>query len=394
MKKIWAVVWGVLWITACSKHSAEPERAPNESSTQESNLVEMGIEAQRHVGLQVAPAALTQLTDYLQVVGTVQPIDSRIGHVRLLGRGRVEEVLAKVGDRVKKAQPLARFDNIEAGELVAQYHSAQAEMERLKVQHTTALRQAERDRRLVEIGAAAQKDAEASQGGERSLKAAIQAQESQISGLANRLRRFGMDQPDAPGSSLTTIRSPFSGVVIRAGIAPGELVEAESDLFHVADLSKVWVQAEVYEKDLGQIRTGQTAIISVDTYPNETFSGKVTYVGDILNPQTRTVQVRCEAPNPEMKLKLDMFATVSLPTKFSRTGLVVPASAIQQVEGKDVIFVRKRDTAFEPRQVKVGKTVSGRTEVISGLTEGEQVVIDGGFNLKSIALGREAGEEE
>jgi cobalt-zinc-cadmium efflux system membrane fusion protein len=353
----------------------------------------MSAEAQKHVGLEVVSAKVEQLTEMLQVTGTIQPIDSRLGRVRTLASGRIQEVLVTAGDRVIAGQALARFDNIEAGDLSSQYQVAQADLRKLQAQHTTALKQLERNQHLVEIGAVPQKDLESSQAEEQALEANQKAQESVIAGLAARLQRFGVGDGNSQNSSFTTIRSPFAGVVVKVVAAPGEAVDPSSELFQIADLSRVWVQAEVYEKDLGRIRIGQTALISVDTYPGQTFSGKMTYMSDVLDPQTRTVKVRCEVPNPGIKLKLDMFASVSLPTTFSKRVLAVPASAIQQVETKTVVFVQKAPTKFEQREVKTGQTVNGNTEILSGLQGGEPVVKTGSFHLKSIVLGGTLGDE-
>lgn len=177
----------------------------------DSRAVEMGIEAQKHVGLTVAPASLTQLTEYLHVAGTVQPMDSRIGHVRPLARGRVQEVLVKVGDRVGSGQPLAVLDNIEAGELVAQYEAAQAELQKLKIQQATSAKQVERSRSLIEIGAVSQKAFELTQAEQNALLEAIKAQESLLAGLGSKLRRFGLAEDDFQQPSMTTIRSPLGG---------------------------------------------------------------------------------------------------------------------------------------------------------------------------------------
>ncbi|MDQ2844069.1 MAG: efflux RND transporter periplasmic adaptor subunit, partial [Acidobacteriota bacterium] len=170
--------------------------------------------------------------------------------------------------------------------------------------------------------------------------------------------------------------------------------DTDHELFSIADLSRVWVQAEVYEQDLGRVQVGQPASITVDTYPGEKFEGQVTYIGDILDPQTRTARVRCEVKNPGVRLKLDMFAAIELPTHFKRRALVAPASAIQEVNGHTVVFVRKTATQFELRPVKAGKTLEDETEIQSGLREREEVVSIGSFHLKSIALGGQFGEEE
>jgi cobalt-zinc-cadmium efflux system membrane fusion protein len=169
-------------------------------------------------------------------------------------------------------------------------------------------------------------------------------------------------------------------------------VDAGMGLFSITDLSEVWVQAEVYEKDLGRIQLGQPARISVDTYPDEVFSGKVAYVSDAMDPKTRTAQVRCVVPNTDRRLKLDMFAAVDVPTTLSRKVLALPVAAIQDLGGKQVIFVRQTDQKFLVREVKVGQTAGGQTEILSGLSEGEPVVIQGAYHLKSIRMSKELGE--
>jgi cobalt-zinc-cadmium efflux system membrane fusion protein len=213
-----------------------------------------------------------------------------------------------------------------------------------------------------------------------------------VAGLESKLRRFGVTDPAAPAAPETTIRSSFAGVVVRVQAAPGDVVDSGVELFEVTDLSEVWVQAEVYEKDLGRVQTGQPARISVDTYPGETFSGTVAHVSDRLDPKTRTAQVRCVVSNRDRRLKLDMFATVDVPTSSSRRALAVPSAAIQEVDGKPVVFVRQSDRAFLVRGVTVGRSAGGQTEILEGLAEREPVVVQGAHHLKSIRLSQELGE--
>lgn len=381
----------LLSLAACSRK--EQGAGPEAETKKETNIVEMKAEAQEHIGLRVEAAKVTELNEYLQVTGTVQAIDTRVGQVRPLARGRLQQVLVRVGDRVNAGQTLALFDNIEAGELLAQQNSARADLQRLRVQLATQAKQIERNRQLVEIGAAPQKDLEASQGESEALRESIRSQESIVAGIVARLRRYGIESESSNGPVLTPLRSPFAGVVTKAQAAPGDTVDESKELFTVADLSEVWVQAEVYEKDLGKLRLGQGALIGVDTYPGESFAGRVSYISDILDPQTRTARVRCEVSNPGVRLKLDMFATVQLPTTFRRRAMAVLDSALQQIEDQNVVFVRKANTTFEARHVQVGKTVNGLIEIVSGLQEGDQVVTQGAFHLKSIAVGKELGEE-
>jgi cobalt-zinc-cadmium efflux system membrane fusion protein len=285
------------------------------------------------------------------------------------------------------------MDNVEATDIASQLAAARSELQRLKSQLAAVERQAERSRRLVDLGAAPQKEYEFSAAEKNALDANIRAQESTISGLTTQLHRFGVTDPKPGQSVTTTITAPFSGVVTKASAAPGQVIDPEDQLFEIADLSHVWVQAEVYEKDLGRVQVGQNAVIEVETYPDERFAARVTYISDVLDPQTRTARVRCEVPNPGIRLKVDMFATVQVPTKFNRTAIAVPQAAIQQVEQSAVVFVRRTDTSFEARRVQTGNSVSGAVEVVSGLREGEPIVIEGAFHLKSIIAGQELGED-
>lgn len=390
MKRVvWLIAYCALFINCSKKVEEAVETKPEKGPV----LVEMKPEAQKHVGLKVETATVKQLTEFLQVTGSVQPIDSRVSQVRSLARGRVQEVLTKVGDRVGNNQALVQIDNIEAGELLSQRESARADLQRYQMQLAAQVKQLERARRLVGIGAAAQKELELAQAEQQGLEQNVRSQESVVNGITSRLRRFGADEGSILGPVITALRAPFAGVVTKAQAAVGEVVDTNTDLFTIVDLSQVWVQAEVYEKDLGRIRVGQNAFITVDTYPEEKFAGRVAYISDILDAQTRTAKVRCELSNPRVRLKLDMFASVRVPTTFSKQALAVPVSAIQQVEDKNVLFIRKNPTSFEMRPVKIGNTVNGELEIVSGLNEGEQVVTQGAFHLKSILAGKQLGEE-
>ena len=387
-----------LALASCAKKEAaeavRPERASDEAHgekhIEEANVVELSVEAQRRAGLVIEEVKPGKVEVQIKATGTVQPIDSRIVHIRPLARGRVMQVLARIGDRVEKDQVLARFDNIEAGELSSQIDAARAELQRIRIQLANSRRQAERARNLLEVGAVPAKEYEAAESDARALEEAVRAQQSTLAGLETRLKRFGASvNGDA---SLTTIRAPFAGVVIRTEAAPGDVIDSGSILFSIADLSRVYVEAQVYEKDLGRIRINQPAFITVDTYAGEVFEAKVTAIKDILNPQTRTAAVRCELANPGGKLKLEMFANLAIPTTDTHMALTVPSEAVQTINRRQVVFVRKADLHFEAREVQVLGD-GGRLEISGGLKEGEPVVVKGAFQLKSAFLAKELESE-
>ena len=372
--------------------SSEKPEPDDDDDDAEPKEIDLSTDVQRRLGVGVKPAAIAELSVPLQVTGSVQPINTRIAHVRPLARGRLQEVLIRVGDRVTRGQSLAQFDNIEAGELAAESQSARAELARLRVQLATATRQAERAGRLAEIGAVPQRESEASLGEQRQLEASVRAQESRAAGIDARRRRFGAT--DDTQSSMTVIRAPFAGIVITADAAPGDVVDASADLFAIADMTRVNVHAQVFEKDLGKLRRDQPALITVEAYPDQTFEGSVVAIGDVVDPRTRTVAVLCEVGNPASLLKLGMFAKVALPTAASKPGLAVASSAIQTLDGRHVVFVKSGDSEFAVRNVATGRVGRGVTEITRGVKAGEMVVSEGAFQVKSALLAGELGEAE
>ena len=402
-----------LVVVACGdrKPAEETERAAPESAERQAEgaagaplrdgdgekakrHVEVNSDVQKRLGIRVAEVTTEPLAVSLRVTGSVQPIESHLAHVRPLARGRILDVLVKVGDQVSRGQPLARFDNIEAGELATQREAARAELARLRVQLGTATRQAERARRLVEIGAVPQREYEASLGEQQQVEASIRAQESAIAGMDLRLRRFGTSEAATDVSSVATITSPLAGVLVRADAAPGDVVDISNELFAVADISRVYVQAHVFEKDLGKVREGQAATVTVDAYPDQRFAGKVAAVGGTVDPRTRTVPVRVEVANTGARLKLEMFARVELATDATQPGLAIRRDAVQTIEGRQIVFVKTGDSSFVVREVEIGRLAGALVEITRGLTTGEVVVTTGAFRLKSALLAGTLGVDD
>jgi cobalt-zinc-cadmium efflux system membrane fusion protein len=385
--------------TAAASPDAQAEgatqAAPDDDDDAEAkDHVDIAPDVQKRLGIAVAPVTSQPLAVALRATGSVQPIESRLAHVRPLAQGRILDVLVKVGDRVSRGQPLARFDNVEAGAVATERDRARAELARLRVQLGTATRQVERARRLAEIGAVPQREYEASLGEQQQLEASIRAQESAIAGLDLRLRRFGTADAAADASSVATIPSPITGVLVRAAAAPGDVVDATTELFTVADISRLYVEAQVFEKDLGAVRKGQPATITVDAYPDDRLPGTVAVVGAALDARTRTVPVRVEVANTGDRLKLDMFARIALATEATEQAIAVPREAVQNLDGRQVVFIRSGDTEFRVRHVAVGRLSGRLIEITEGITTGDVVVTTGAFKLKSAMLAGTLGDDD
>ena len=400
-----AVLTGTLaWLylkppTETAAASAEHE---NESPA---GVVELTPEAQRNATLGLIKAEERRLPTTIDLTGGVTADDARVAHIRPLARGLIERVWVRLGERVTKGQPLATYDNIRLGELVGEYLGARAVLRQSEADLDVKRKVVERGRALITLEAIAQQTLDLREAELKTADAAVARDQSTVSRVEEQLHRFGLSDADlgllsptggtSPhrDASHAILRAPFDGVVTKYDVAEGEVAEPERELFTVTDLSSVWVLADIYEKDLTKVRAGTDAIVRVDAYPDRTFSGTVTYVADIIDPQTRSAKARVVVGNPGTALKLDMFARVLIPTADQRVALLVPLTAIQTVDNQTVVFVQEAAHRFTRRDVELGTTAGDVVEVRSGLRAGETVVAAGSFYLKTALLRERIGDE-
>jgi cobalt-zinc-cadmium efflux system membrane fusion protein len=228
------------------------------------------------------------------------------------------------------------------------------------------------------------KDAEAKTAGARAAVSKVSEQIHRFGWTDRDLAKLAAEQASSGHTmSHSTLRAPFAGIVTSQHAVGSEVVEQGTELLAITDMSSVWVLADVYEKDLAQIRTGQTVRVRVGSYPQATFTGKIVNVADVIDPKTRTAKVRCLVRNEGALLKLEMFAAVEIPTAKTIPMLVIPSSSVQQIDGRPVVFVRSSGTTFRKREVQTGVESQGYSEIRSGLSEGEPVVTQGSFIVKT-----------
>ncbi len=339
-------------------------------------------------GIEVHPVARKEFRTHRDFPGTVAPNHHALAEVTTLVRGRVVDVHADLGQQVKAGDLLALLYSGELGMAQSAYLKAVA---RLYV----AEQSYERAKMLLEASVIGLAESQRRKGEMLSTRA--EKQESR-----DRLELFGMSekqirQLDAKHTtrSLVPIMAPFDGRVIARNLTKGEVVETTEKLFVVADLSEVWVLANIPEKDIPYIHTdptpeGQRVEVLVNAYPNQVFHGKITYVGDVLDVATRTMNLRLELPNPDKKLKPEMFATIRVYSEPEPNVLVVAEAAVQRDREKKFVFVQREASIFEAREVKLGDSNGSEVKVLDGLREGESVVTKGAFVLKSELLGEQA----
>jgi len=274
--------------------------------------------------------------------------------------GRIEELTAFSGERVRAGAPLISLYSPD-------FLAAQAEF----LQIAGRLERASKE-----------KDAEAERLAEQMLSSS--ARKLEIMGMApERLKAL---QESRTPDMLLAVAAPFAGSVIESHIVKGDYVELGDELLKLADLGTVWVLANVYEKDLASVAPGAEAVVAVEAYPGEPFKGKVALIHDTLDEEARTVKARIELANPGFKLKPGMFVGVIITPSTTINILVVPEQAVRQVEGRTVVFVPAGNNRFEARPIKTGRTFPGFIEVLEGVKEGDRIVTEGSFTLKSEVL--------
>lgn len=366
------------------KEVAKPEKKEAGKGKDHEDRVVLSPEATKNAGIKVITLKAESLPETIRATANIAHNQDRSFHVTPRVRGRVVEVYASIGSAVSVGSSLALLDSTELGEARAEHAKAVALLDLAKSN-------VEREKRLFEQKISPQKDLLAAQAEERRAEVEVRM-------LHEKLRLYGLSDGEINGSNAAPsrymVRAPGPGVVFEKEITLGEVIEAGKKVFTISDLSTVWVLLNIYEKDLAKVTRGTSVKIQTESYPGEIFAGKVAYVGDVLDPQNRTVLLRVEVPNPNRRLKPGMFATAEVVTGGALAkGLAIPSSAIQKIEGKPVTFVQQRDGSFAKRDLDVGKEMGGRVEVRSGLTEGEQVVVEGSFTLKSELLKETLAED-
>jgi len=298
----------------------------------------------------------------LTATGTVSPDVSREVPVISLANGRVVDIRARLDDNVRKGQLLFSVQSADITNAFDAYLKAMND-ERL------ASKAYVRADDLFQHGAIAQSALEQAEDAEKDAKADLVAAEAQ-------LKILGVDKGHP--SSVVHVYAPISGVIIGQNVtnaaAAGVALSGSSTAFTIADLSTVWILCDVYENDIPKLQMGQPARIHVDAYPDRVLTGRVSDIGPVLDPSTRTAKVRIEVANPGM-LRLGMFVTATFSSIKKSTFAVVPADAVLHLHDRDWVYVPVGGNQFKRMEVRAGQMVDGsRQQILSGLQPGQQVV--------------------
>ena len=378
---------------ACGRQDAA---APAESAAPAAGeaAVPVSPDDARAAGIETAAARTIERADPLDAAGRVTFDERRTARLGSLVEGVVRSLDVQVGDAVRRGEVVARLHSHVIHDAWATYFKALAERQRADAELAYAKTAETRAATLVEARALSPQELERARADVQAATQALAAARAEVTRGEQELEHYGIEaRPDADPTRNEDVPvvSPFAGTVVERLATEGMTVTPGSPLLVVSDLTRLWVVAEIDEALVGRVSPGRPVAIAAPAYPGESFEGRLAAVGDVVDPQTRRVTLRIETPNPDRRLKPQMLVTVTVAATVPRKVLVVPARALQTMEGETVVFVQA-DGRFVRRAVTTGATVAGEVEIVRGLQEGDRVATSGAFLLKS-ALSSPATEE-
>ena len=319
----------------------------------------------------------TSIAEEIMVVGNL--IGEATVSVAPRAAGRLQEVYVKMGDRVARGQRIATIEDFELQEQVKQAEAAQevsqATIRQREADLQLALTNVERSRNLFERQLLPKQTLDDNEARYQSALASLDLARAQTTQSKARLEELRINVAN------TIITSPVNGFVSRRAVDPGAFVSQNAPVVDVVDITRVRLVANVVEKDLAELQTGDATRVQVDAYPGETFTGRIARVSPVLDPSTRTAPIEIEVPNPDFRLKPGMYARVRITTDTNKEALVVPSAAIADLGGRRGVFQVLNDAAVF-RTVQVGSELPNVVEILGGLEEGEQVITTGARALR------------
>jgi RND family efflux transporter MFP subunit len=353
--------------------SGQSEAGPSDEPTE----VTLSTDATAKAGIKVATVSTARATTRLTVPGTVASNAYRDTKVHALVAGIVRQVGGELGAAVRRGAPLAVIFSNELADAQMKYLSARAML------HAED-QKFERTGKLTELGAASRQELD-------DATAARDARATEVAAARQRLILLGFEAPQvdrltSPSQivSEVAVPAPADGIVIARIVNPGQVVGVGQELFTVADLSTVWIIADVYEKDFAAVGLGTAALVRAPGLFE--LQGRVAYIDPRVDAATRTAKVRIEVPNRHGALRLGMYVDVAFAKAADTPRAVIPRAAVQSIGTRSVVYVATDDEGrFIERPVRLGEAVGDTIEVIEGVRAGDRIVIDGSFYLRAEA---------
>ena len=350
--------------------------------------------AQSHA-IEVEIVAPQPIAGTILATGKILVPEDRMANIGPVHEGRLVRLYAGQGSNVKKGQKLADLESADIDQAEADYLKALADYENARRTSAAEVKfaQANYDRikmlfeKTITAGKNLQQAEHDVEVAKASAASSVAGTRAALTSTRRHLLILGLKESEIdalvskPGlAAVFSLTAPIAGIVVERNATIGATVGSDANLFKIIDLSRVWIDANVFEKDLERVKRGQEVKVAVTAFPGSTFSGKVILISSVVDPETRSVKVRTEVPNADGRLKPDMFANVEIITDLHRTSISIPQSAVLKDGEKTVVFVMD-GSGYQKRQVTTGIQGDDRVEVIDGLAAGDKVVVKGNYLL-------------
>lgn len=389
-------------ISGCSPHEDVEHSVSAAPVPLGSNEIALTNEQIEKIGLTLGNVKHETLPIDIELTGEVQANPNLTTPVNSLVPGRVESVFVQQGDVVQKGKILSRIRSDEIGQienqLLAKHIELEADRKQKEVKLALQQKILNRKRVLFDEKIGAQADVELAENDVAEAQAAIAAinakQAAETESTKQRLRLYGLPAYEVDRLLKTKeiqhifdVPAPRHGIITTRDADAGEMIEAGKTLFNVADLSKVWVVAQVYERDIDKVRAGMPVSVKLQSFPSEMHKGKIDFLDTTIDEKSRTMPVRATIENPHLHLKPQMFAKLILQVDTTHA-LAVPAESIQHIGESDVVYAQIKPGHFIEKKVVVGRNLGQFVEVLKGVTPGDKIVVHGSLELLGEALDR------
>lgn len=333
-------------------------------------------ESAAKAGVVVSTPGVDTMSQGIECFAEVTFNQNKLAQITPLVGGIVKSVEVDLGNRVKVGDLLARVTSVAIGEAQSAYVKALAE-DRLRDKTL------ERERNLRAQRISSEKDLQEAEAAHQAAMAAVQQAQQQLMvlGFEEQQIQALAEQKGTPG--VLEIRAPFAGEIVERTAVQGAMVEMGKPLFVLADTTALWAMVNIPESQLSKVQVGQKVELTVESLPGQTFTGTLTWLSAKVDDRTRMARGRVEVSNADGKLKAQMFTRARILTSNSDRAVIVPQSALQNVSGTTVVFVKSSEDIFEARPVQLGAKRDGHVEIVTGLKPDEPVVVGGSFALKS-----------
>jgi Cu(I)/Ag(I) efflux system membrane fusion protein len=342
----------------CGMSLVKKRKGKEDEVQEEPGLVKVSPRIIQILGVKSVPVKTRKLIKEIRTVGRIEYDERKVKVVSAWIGGRIERLFVDfTGVYVNKGDPLLSIYSPNLVSTQQEYLLALETLEKVKESH---------------------------------ILESVESAKSLVKAAKRRLLLWGITEDQIKEleekrevSTHITIYAPVSGTVIHKGVSEGQYVKEGSYLYKIADLSTLWMFADIYEYEFSGVKVGQKVSITTPAYPGKTFYGTVDFVDPFMDRKTRTIKVRCNIPNLDNKLKPGMYANVVLKTVVGKNVLAVPANAVIHSGKRKVVLIDKGEGRFVPKEVKLGQEVEDYYQVLSGLEKGEKVVTSANFLIDS-----------